>query len=167
MILFGIIISLIIGAVIGLYVHKVIKRRKLEQELRENPPELVHYVLKLPSDAAGTTTKMLRFWNRIHSQLGSDEKMLASNENVLHFTYLGIGTPQGQNPKVSFIVSCPSALSERVEIALSESYEGELEFQELADEKNPLLLEARKLQELAAWEKAQQAEQDDDDDDDE
>lgn len=140
---------------LALPVVKRIRRRLAEQKLKENPPELVRLLVKLPADAEKTNERMMRFWERVHKLLPNDDKLLATNQNVLHAGLIGEGGPPGHGSRVWFGVWCPKELAERVEMTLVECYHSEVQITELKPEDDPFLQYVLKHRELRQWQAAQ------------
>lgn len=151
-----IILGLIAAAAIPII--KLIRRKRLEAALRENPPNVVRFKVRLPPDSDKSNTKMTRFWDRIHRQLPTDDESMEKNENVLHMAIIGEGSPIGQAPSVSFMVWCSPTLAERVEVALSECYENDAEITELPLEKDPIGSYVEAVRQQKAFEQARQDE---------
>lgn len=117
---------------------KRLKQRKLESALRENPPESVRFLVKLPPDSSETNQMMTRFWDRIHRHLPNDEKSIQENTNTVHAAIVGEGAGPGVAPKVFFLVWCHPSIADRVQLDLVECYNGEVQMITVDDRKDPL-----------------------------
>lgn len=151
------------------------KNRKAENALRADPPPMLRFQVKLPADSSQTNMMMSRFWDRIHRHLPNDDKILASNSNVLHAAIVGYGTEAGRAPRVCFMVWCHPDLAEKVQLDLSECYNDEVQILSVDEEKDPLgqwlqayradLEYQRQLSEAESSSKTDSNDIDDDDDD--
>jgi len=149
-------------------VMKFLRRRRMEQALRQNPPKLAQLMVRLPVEATSTNQSMTRFFDRLERLLPNDDKAVQQNTNVVHFTYLGKGREVGQSPLVSYILECPPELVDRVEVTLTECYGSDAQILLLKEKDNPFLAYIAATQARQAWEAEQQAQRaasDDADDD--
>ena len=147
----------VIGVVIGVPLMRTLKRRRLEQQLLDNPPEMVCFKVKLPVEADKSNLKATRFWDRLAAVMPNDEKMVQSNENVIHAAYVAVGAGIGRANTIRFLVWCHPSLADRVQLALNECYDTEAEITEASAKDDPLFQYAEAVRVRRSWEQEQEA----------
>lgn len=123
---------------IAFFIWQWWKARADLQKLRENPPQKIALLIRLPREAEKSNIKMTRFFARIERLVSHDKDAIATNDNVISAALVGSGKGQGQAPQVRFILWSPPELAERVMMELQECYEGQAQVTELKPEDDPL-----------------------------
>lgn len=108
------------------------------QRLRENPPERVAYLVRLPREAEQSNVKMTRFFARMERLTSHDSSAVPDNSNVVSAGLVGSGSAEGQMATVRFIIWTPVELADRVMLELQECYEGQAQVSELDTKDDPL-----------------------------
>lgn len=124
---------------LGLKVYHASRRYLHLAKLRENPPPLVRFSVRLPAESEKSNHKMTRFYGRLHDLLPNDKRALKAQSNTVHMGLIGYGRPDGQAPNVRFVVWCHPDLAPAIQRNLIECYDGEAEVIAMRDEDDPFL----------------------------
>lgn len=131
--------------------------RAAQQALRENPPQRVALLVKLPKEAERSNVKMARFYARLERLISHDPDLVATNQNVISAALVGTGAGQSQVPLVRFLLWVPQDLNDRIQMELQECYEGQAQITELMVKDDPLTSWAENYKQYLRWEEEQQA----------
>lgn len=132
------IILLALIVTIAVFIWQWWRARVDLQKLRENPPEKIGLLVRLPRESEKSNVKMTRFFSRMERLMAHDAKKIPDNQNVISAALVGSGGGKGQAATVRFIVWSPPELAERVMMELQECYEGQAQITELGKEDDPL-----------------------------
>lgn len=153
------IILLIAGLLAAARTGVVLYRVSQVNAIRRRPPRRVCFQVKLPPDADKSNVKMTHAWERIWSIIPSNPRFMRKNGNVIRMALVGEGAQEGAAPTVRFMVWCPPSLAEKVQLELTECYQGDAEIMEIPPERDPFssylrLTEAHRRYErdVAEWE---------------
>lgn len=152
-----VLVLIVFGAIIAMIAVPIVRTmrlRAMEAELLANPPEVLHFKVRVPADTDKSNQKMVRAWERLHGALEqvATEEAIRSNSNVIHAAIVGEGTGPGKQAKVTFVVSCPPHLADRCQLEIVECYAGDAEVVEMKPGDFVLQAYADSVRAYAAWE---------------
>ena len=150
------IVIFILFVIVATMAWQWFRTRARLQALRENPPQRVAFLVKLPKEAEKSNVKMARFYGRMERLMNHDPDAVPSNQNVISAALVGTGGAQSQAPTVRFLMWVPADMSERIQMELQECYEGQAQITELPIDKDPLTLWGDQYNQFLQWEREQQ-----------
>lgn len=149
-------ILLVVFLTLAVMAWQWVRTRRAQQALRDNPPERVALLVRLPKEAERSNVKMARFYARLERLTSHNPESIPTNQNVVSAALVGTGAGQSQAPVVRFIMWVPRDMNDRIQMELQECYEGQAQITELPIEEDPLTHWAEKHKEYMAWEALQQ-----------
>jgi len=156
---FVLVTILVVVIVLAVMAWQWFRTRAAQQALRDNPPDRVALLIRLPKEAERSNVKMARFYARLERLTSHNPELIATNQNVVSAALVGTGAGQSQAPIVRFIMWVPREMNDRIQMELQECYEGQAQITELPVDEDPLTHWAEKHKEYMAWEAQQQQEQ--------